>query len=368
MQRRPQAFDASGRNPVAARALLCPGRMQTHPVDLNALHARLARAGLPTRPTVRSYVELAAFVVMSIALVAAAVFPIAPALVRIAAAVAAAWCWSAAAMCGHDAAHGTACRTRGQNRLLGRLAFTVVGGIALPYWSQKHGLHHAHPNVSGKDPDIEHGVFAYSAAQHRRQPGLVRWLQRRLNAPAFWVLGSVFIGWEVRVSSLRYLWRTRAPLSEWAWMAAHFLFAFGLPLALLPLKAVALIHLAGGTLAGAFLVMTLAPGHLADPLVARPGDPVALQIAVSRNFRAPVLSWFMNGLHRQIDHHLAPHLNHFDLEAAAPLIEAFLEAQGLTYRETGWARALRDVNRQLRRAWRTPEANLALAARLALAA
>jgi fatty acid desaturase len=343
--------------------------MQTHPVDLTVLHARLARAGLPTRPTVRSYAEFFSFVALSVAFLIAALWPAAPIVIRAAAAVAAAWCWSAAAMCGHDAAHGTACRTKAQNTLLGRLSFTLVGGIALSYWMQKHGLHHAHPNVSGKDPDIEHGVFAYSADQHRRQLGIVRWFQRRLNAPAFWVLGSVFIGWEVRVSSIRYLWRTRAPLSEWAWMAAHFLLIFGLPMAILPWKAVVLLHLIGGTLAGAFLVMTLAPGHLADPLVSRTEDPVALQIAVSRNFHAPLgLTWFLNGLHRQIDHHLAPNLNHFDLEVAAPVIERFLAEHGLAYRETGWARALRDVNRHLRRAWRTPEANLALAVNLALSA
>jgi fatty acid desaturase len=334
--------------------------MQTHPLDLTALHARLARAGIPTRPTASSYAELGAFVALSVAFLVVALAPGAPVIIRAAAAIAAAWCWTAAAMCGHDAAHGTACRTKAQNEWLGRLSFTLVGGIALSYWSHKHGLHHAHPNVAGKDPDIEHGVFAYSAPQHRRQPGLVRWLQRRLNAPAFWLLGSMGISWEVRVSSLRYLWRTRAPLKEWAWMAAHFLFVFGLPLALLPWTTVALIHLVGGTLAGAFLVMTLAPGHLADPLVERPGDPVALQLAVSRNFRAPLkLSWFLNGLHRQIDHHLAPNLNHFDLEVAAPVIEQFLAEQGLSYRETDWARALRDVNRNLRRAWRTPEAVLA---------
>src|SRR5262249_38302865 len=155
----------------------------------------------------------------------------------------------------------------------------------------------------------------------------------------------------------------------WAWMAAHFLFVFGLPLAFFPLKTVLLVHAVGGTLAGAFLVMILGPGHLADPLVERPGDPVSLQVAVSRNLRAPPgLDRFLNGLHRQIDHHLAPNLNHFDLEVAAPMVEAFLEEHGLVYRETGWGRALRLVNRHLRRAWRTPEANLALAAHLALAA
>lgn len=49
-------------------------------------------------------------------------------------------------------------------------------------------------------------------------------------------------------------------------------------------------------------------------------------------------------------------------------MESFLEEHGLAYRETGWSRALRLVNRHLRRAWRTPESNLALAAQLALAA
>lgn len=328
-----------------------------HDAPLLALRRQLLAAGLPTRSAARGFGEFFAFLAAALGLVALAV--VSPwAWLTCVAAVAGAWLWMAAILCGHDAAHGSVCPRRWQDELLARLAFTLVGGMSVSLWKERHGKHHAHPRVHGKDPEIDQPLFAYDRAQHLDQPALLRAFHR-VQAPAFWVLGTFGIALEVRLSSLVHLWRARAPSRRWlaeaGWLAAHYALTFALPAALLGGTTVLWIHAVGEPLIGLFLVAMLAPGHLATPDggAAKEGDALDRQVRVTRNFRAPLgLNRFMNGLGRHVEHHVAPYLSHFDLDAASPIIRRFLEERGHRCEDLTWWSALGEVHRRLRSAWR----------------
>ncbi len=63
------------------------------------------------------------------------------------------------------AAHRQIFRSHQANELTALLLGTLVGGVSLNWWNNKHTKHHAAPNQIGKDPDIAPSVVhIYPAA------------------------------------------------------------------------------------------------------------------------------------------------------------------------------------------------------------
>ncbi len=250
------------------------------------------------------------------------------------------------------------------NDLLGRLGFTLVGGLSLEYWKHKHNaLHHPNVNVASKDPDVQQSPMGLSAQQHRDERGAVRVLQRNIQTLGFWVVGAPLLPVALRASSLRHLAgelrrgrRIRSVLLDLTWSLAHYLLWLLLPLAFLGWRTTLAVYGIATVLMGVYLAMIFAPAHMPYPLVEESSDPLLTQLASTRDFRTgPFLRATLVGLNRQIEHHVAQRLHHLDLERAAPIVRAFCQRHGLPYHETSWARALLDTTRHIGRAWEVEE-------------
>jgi fatty acid desaturase len=275
-----------------------------------------------------------------------------------------AWFLTGAAMCGHDGAHGAASDRPWVNTLLAQLGFTLLGGLSVTYWRQKHNiLHHPNVNVAKTDPDVEQGFLALSNRQHGEGSALVRFLQRHAQVYGFWLLGAPLVLVDLRFSSLRFVLgqifrgtATRAHYADLAWIVAHYLLWLALPCALVPWQTVLMVYAILTPLAGYLLTFIFAPAHMPYPVVKASSDALLLQLTSTRNFRT---NWFFRftlvGLDRQIEHHISPKLSHFDLEPAREIVQAYCSRHGLPYNEVSWLRSILDTSAQIERGWKLDE-------------
>ena len=274
------------------------------------------------------------------------------------------WFLTAAAMCGHDGAHGTASSVSAVNTLLAQLAFALIGGLSVAYWKNKHNVgHHPHVNLAREDPDVEQSPLAMSTRQHRQHGAPVKLVQRHVQAVGFWALGAPLVGVAMRRASVQHLLRelrahrnVRASVVELAWILAHYALWIVVPCVVVGWRPTVLTYGITTALMGLFLTTIFAPAHMPYPLVERSTDPLLLQLASTRDFRTNAfLEFFLIGLNYQIEHHVAQGLNQFDLEKAAPVVRDYCRRHGLPYHQTTWARALADATRQIQRGWNAAE-------------
>ena len=61
----------------------------------------------------------------------------------------------------HDAAHRQIFRSHKANEITALIMGTLVGGVSLAWWNNKHNKHHAAPNQIGKDSDIAASVVHF---------------------------------------------------------------------------------------------------------------------------------------------------------------------------------------------------------------
>ena len=54
----------------------------------------------------------------------------------------------------HDAAHRQIFQSHKANEITALIMGTLIGGVSLAWWNNKHNKHHAAPNQIGKDSDI----------------------------------------------------------------------------------------------------------------------------------------------------------------------------------------------------------------------
>ncbi len=332
--------------------------------SLAGLRRELSAAGLGQPAAVKTYAKFFLLVASSIVLLASitrfdvAWWAQAPAVCL------SGWLLTAAAMCAHDGAHGVTSDRPWVNSLLASLGFALLGGLSVNYWKHKHNvLHHPFVNLARKDPDVQQSLLALSSRQHDEHGMLLRWLQRHFQEIGFWLLGAPLVVIDLRLASLRYLLgeilrgrQVGENLVDLAWVAGHYLLWLVFPLALVSGKAVLLTYGIGTPLMGFFLTLIFAPAHMSYPLAQESHDPFLLQLSSTRDFRTNrFFSFTLVGLNRQIEHHLAQKLNHFDLERAAPIVRDYCARHGLPYHETGWLRALVDTSRQIGRGWSVEE-------------
>jgi fatty acid desaturase len=348
--------------PSLVTALEKPAR----PPCLADIRDELRAAGLGHPAALRTFAKFSVLVALALGSLAwVAANPGVSLLVRAPVALLATWFLTSAAMCGHDGAHGATSHRGWVNTLLGQLGFTLLGGLSVTYWRHKHNaLHHPNVNVAMKDPDVEQGLLALSTRQHVKRGPLVRYLQKRIQAPVFWLVGAPLVLVDLKITSIRYVLTElakgrgrRAPLlADLAWIVAHYVAWLVLPLAFLPLATVLAVYALCTIVPGFHLAFIFSPAHVPYPLVKEFHDPLRLQLASTRNLRT---NWFFRatliGLDRQIEHHLAPMLPHFELGKAAPIVRAYCARHGLPYQETGWFRALLDTHAQVRDGWRIDE-------------
>lgn len=239
---------------------------------------------------------------------------------------------------GHDAGHLQVFRSRQANRALGFVVGDLLIGMSFGWWVGKHNAHHAHPNESGRDPDIGDGSSVRSSNEEfgERRRGL-SWFVARWQAELFFPLMLLrSIG--LHVSGIQRLVRNRdrAAATEASLIAIHAaLYIAALVFVLSPLKALAFIAVQQGIFS-LYLGCSFAPNHKGMPIVDRDEERgfAERQIITARNIAGGYATNFLlGGLNYQIEHHLFPTMPRPNLARAQSIVRAFCVESGYGYCE-----------------------------------
>jgi fatty acid desaturase len=264
------------------------------------------------------------------------------------------------AFLGHDAGHRQIFRSKRANDLVGLLHANLAVGLSYGWWVDKHNRHHAHPNTEDKDPDIDIGALAFTAAQARAKRGRVtRFIARHQRYLFFPLLLLEAV--QLHKSSLQALAARGLPYRAWEVVLLGLHTAGYLTAALLvlsPLKAAVFI-VVQQALFGLYLGCSFAPNHKGMPILAAndQNDFLRRQVLTARNVRGSRLTDFaLGGLNYQIEHHLFPSMPRPHLRHAQPLVQAFCLQHGTAYCETTLRRSHAQAIRHLHDVGRPPPA------------
>jgi fatty acid desaturase len=256
------------------------------------------------------------------------------------------------AFIGHDAGHSQIAGSRRTNRIIGMLHGNLLVGMSYAWWNDKHNRHHANPNHTEKDPDVEVGVLVWTKGQAVGRAGVSAWLTRN-QAYLFFPL-LLLEGFALKVASWQDL-RRQAPAerrAEGLLMALNIVgYITLLLMAMSPGKALVflLVHHA---LFGLHLGMSFAPNHKGMEMPDGEGERwghLRRQVLTSRNVRGgAVTDWMLGGLNYQIEHHLFPNMPRPLLRRAQPLVRDHCHSLGLPFTNTtlvdSYAQALRHMH------------------------
>jgi linoleoyl-CoA desaturase len=245
----------------------------------------------------------------------------------------------------HDANHGG---TSSSGRVNGIMSFTLdLMGASSSLWRLKHNVqHHAYPNVSGLDPDIEAGSPFLRLAPWQPR----RW-HHRFQLAYIWLLYGVFpLQWwffhDIRELFTGYVGgrqfapiRGRALLGAIAGKAFFIGWAFAVPLWLHPSWALCALWAVGIFTLGNVLAAVFQLAHCvveADFVAAGnvETDWAEHQIATTVDFArsSAILGWYLGGLNFQVEHHLFPGVCHLHYPALAAIVEQTCSAHHVRYR------------------------------------
>jgi fatty acid desaturase len=257
---------------------------------------------------------------------------------------------------GHDAGHSQIFASRRANYIVGILHANLAIGLSYSWWVDKHNRHHAHPNQQGKDPDIEIGALAFTAAQAVSRGSAARFIYR-YQAYLFFPL-LLLEAISLHVDSLRALvGRARRRRWESALFALHVVgYLTAVFLVLSPLTGVLFILVHQG-LFGLYLGCSFAPNHkgMAMPDSDDCTDFLRRQVLTSRNVHGHWLTDFMlGGLNYQIEHHLFPSMPRPNLRRAQAMVRQFCQGHQVSYCQTTLLRSYAEALRHLHAVGRTP--------------
>jgi fatty acid desaturase len=247
----------------------------------------------------------------------------------------------------HDAAHRQIFRSNRMNELTALVAGTLLGGVSLAWWNNKHNKHHAAPNQETKDPDIVPSIVHFYPVTEPPRPGVRAFLRARQG---WWFFPLLLVeAVNLHQRSVQALIARPDGKRRRTELALLFVRLVGYP-------AVLFVFLSPG-LAAAFLGVQLAVtgiylgsafavNHIGMPLVPRDSriDFLRRQVLASRNVAGGRLASFaMGGLNYQIEHHLFPHMPRPTLHRARPIVQRFCRDAGIDYNEVTILRAWRLV-------------------------
>ncbi|MFG6401708.1 fatty acid desaturase family protein [Microbacterium sp. P04] len=258
------------------------------------------------------------------------------------------------AFLGHDAAHRQIFASGKWNDWVSLIVGDLLVGMSYGWWQHKHTRHHANPNKTGSDPDIELPVIAVTAdAATRRRGGALGWVQAHQGLLFFPIL--LLEGISLHASGISRVARSERLARRWvevAFLTVRLLgFLVLVFLVLSPGIAFAFLAVQLG-LFGFYMGISFAPNHKGMPIVPRGMtlDFLRRQVMMSRNVRGGrFVDVLLGGLNYQIEHHLFPSMPRPHLRRAAPIIAAYCREQGVPYTAVGlfssYAIVVRYINR-----------------------
>jgi fatty acid desaturase/RNA polymerase-interacting CarD/CdnL/TRCF family regulator len=326
--------------------------------DIRDLRSELTASGVFEHRTARTWAKLATLLVafgVMLALVALLPWWCALWLVPLAAIPAV-----SAAMIGHEAAHGSFSSSKLLNEIVVHFTFPLFGGLGAQHWKHKHNhLHHGHPNVVGRDPDVNVWPMALSSAEHDASGRFRRWLQRTWQGHLFWPL-TLLLAYTMRYESWRYIFVKvregrvdRALVLDATCLLGHYTLWLGVPMFFVGPLPVLLVYGGLWTTAGLLLALIFAPAHIGMPVLHRDRSRGwEMQLDTTRNLAMPRwLSWFFVGLDFQVEHHLFPRIPHQNLLQASRIVEPWCERVGAPYQRIDYGSSICQVTRHVRLSW-----------------
>ncbi len=243
------------------------------------------------------------------------------------------------ALLAHDVAHRQVFRRKSTCVAVGRLIGNIGIGMSYSWWMDKHTRHHANPNHTDRDPDVEPDLLVWSQDQARDSAGMTRWFGRRQAYLFFPVL--LLEGFYLHYAGFRACLDPRTPGrgTEAALLTAHVLLYVALVFGVMPVGQAVVFVLVHQMAWGLYMGATFAPNHKGMPLRGRDDEPedfLRRQVLTSRNIAGGVLvDIAYGGLNHQIEHHLFPAMPSANLRRAQPIVEAYCAEIGVEYLRTG---------------------------------
>lgn len=251
---------------------------------------------------------------------------------------------------GHDLAHRQITHRSRLVSSLGLVIGNLLIGVSYSWWTAKHNQHHATPNHSEQDPDLDYPMLVFESESIRDRKR-VFYPVIAYQAVLYLFLGS-FQALGMRAQAVAQVLSGRSPrrTAEGLALAVHLL-----------LYTVLLIQIGDWGLSLAFLfihqmtfglynTLVFAPNHKGMPMIDETNrmDYLREQVLTARNVRAhPVTDFLYGGLNYQIEHHLFPAMARNRLSAAQPIVEAFCAERAVDYAVTGPLRGLTEPLRHL---------------------
>jgi len=326
--------------------------MTSAAIAFQAFREELATQGFFRRKPVRSFLELALFIVATAAGVAILLATSNPVL-EAAAMLLVTLASLGVSTLAHTASHNAISNTPWVNKALTYFGYPLFLQVSATYWRHKHlVIHHPHPNVAGVDDDADLAPFfaltdddlakanAWRRALYKYQ---VAYLPLVLAGNAFNVIRS---GWAFLFA--RLLDRTVRRREHWIDFGAlllHYVVWVALPMLFLPAIHVIAFNLVRFALMSYGMYALFAPAHFpAEAAMVRPGfcgDVVEMQTLTTVNYRTGWLGRLIcGGLEYQIEHHLLPSISPAHYPRLSGMVREYCERHGYAYRSFGWPEAL----------------------------
>lgn len=252
----------------------------------------------------------------------------------------------------HDSNHGSYSNNKTLNKMLGRI-ITLVGGYHVTWKIQHNILHHTYTNIDGLDDDIDAGVLL------RFSPHTKRYKMHRFQHIYAWFLyGLLTLNWATFKDFQQIydyhkkdlLKKEKKTLGQAMWQVSLYKLMYYAYLVLIPIF---ITGIAWQYVLIGFLIMHFTAGLLLSCIFQlahvmeecefpKPSDDNKMennwavhQLLNTANFspRSKIMSWFIGGLNRQIEHHLFPHICHVHYKDIAIIVKQTAQAHGLPYQE-----------------------------------
>ncbi|KAL3080254.1 hypothetical protein niasHT_034228 [Heterodera trifolii] len=232
------------------------------------------------------------------------------------------------------------------NDVCGYVCGNLMQGFSLGGWKEQHNVHHAAPNVDGRDGDLDLlPLWATIGTQLKRIDGA---------SPLAHLLPFQHLYWSFALPLLRFSWllqsvqfvcqmrhsfydihRQRA-LVEQCSLALHWSLVL-VQLYFLPDNLTRLQYfLVSNLFAGFLIAHVVTYNHYSTDKFAY-DDPIlenfaCLQLYTTRNMRpGPFIDWLWGGLNYQIEHHLFPTMPRHNLKKVMPLVKEFCAENDIPY-------------------------------------
>jgi len=237
----------------------------------------------------------------------------------------------------HDAAHRQIFKSQKANELTALVMGTLIGGVSLAWWHNKHNKHHAAPNQIGKDSDIDASVVHFYAPAKPPRNRVLAFLHQRQGWWFYPILSFEMLN--LHVQGVQALITRPKMKRRWTEIAMLVFRLGGYPTLLfffLPAGKAAAFLVVQLVVTGVYLGTSFAASHVGMPILPHDSriDFFRRQVLTSRNISGGrVASFAMGGLNYQIEHHLFPSMPRPNLHKAVPIVRNFCADNDIEYHQ-----------------------------------